>query len=105
MPDREKVMCGLECCSINTRTLSIPLCRSCPYIKEPFPCTYSLMRDALAILKEQEPKMVVKTTSTIRCPGCGKQITSKGAIHREIKYCWKCGQAITWEPPKEEDDG
>jgi len=61
------------------------------------------VRDALALLKEQEPKMVVKTTSTIRCPGCGKQITNKGAIHRDIKYCWKCGQAIMWEPPKEED--
>lgn len=53
--------------------------------------------DALALLREQEPKMVVQTTSTIRCPGCGKQITSKGALHKEIKYCWKCGQAVKWD--------
>lgn len=49
------------------------------------------------LLKEQEPMMVRLTTSTIRCPRCGKQITSRGATHREIKFCWKCGQAVKWE--------
>lgn len=49
------------------------------------------------LLKEMEPKMVVETTSTIRCPGCGKQITNRGATHREIHYCWKCGQAVKWK--------
>ena len=52
---------------------------------------------AIAMLKEQEPMMVRLTASTIRCPKCGKQITSRGAIHREIKFCWKCGQAVKWE--------
>lgn len=55
------------------------------------------IRAAIAFLKKQELKMVVQTTSTIRCPGCGKQITNKGAIHKEIKYCWKCGQAVKWD--------
>lgn len=55
------------------------------------------VEDAIALLKEQEPMMVRLTTSTIRCPKCGKQITSRGAIHREIKFCWKCGQAVKWE--------
>lgn len=53
-------------------------------------------REIVSMLREQEPKMVVETASTIRCPGCKKQITSKGAIHREVKYCWKCGQAVKW---------
>ena len=44
-----------------------------------------------------KPKRVVNTTSTVRCPNCKKQITSRGCIHREINYCWKCGQAVKWE--------
>lgn len=60
---------------------------------------YSLnaCKDALALLKAQEPMLVKHTISTIRCPKCNKQITSRGAIHKEIKYCWKCGQAVKWE--------
>ncbi len=52
--------------------------------------------DAITLLKAQEPMLVKHTTSTIRCPKCNKQITSRGAIHKEIKYCWKCGQAVKW---------
>lgn len=91
MADREKVIRGLEVCTTDFCS------EECPYYQcDGLSCHGPLMRDALALLKEQEPKMVVQTTSTIRCPGCGKQITSKGAIHREIKYCWKCGQAVKW---------
>lgn len=94
MPDREKAIRGLEHCVGEDR----PNCENCPYLMDLVGtgCYLRILRDALDILKEQEPKMVVQTTSTIRCPGCGKQITSKGAIHREIKYCWKCGQAVKW---------
>lgn len=53
--------------------------------------------EIITLLEEHEPMMVRLTTSTIRCPKCGKQITSRGAIHREIKFCWKCGQAVKWE--------
>ena len=52
---------------------------------------------AIALLKAQGPMLVKYTTSTIRCPKCNKQITSRGSIHNEIKYCWKCGQAVKWE--------
>ena len=52
---------------------------------------------AIEALKAQEPMLVKYTTSTIRCPKCNKQITSRGSIHNEIKYCWKCGQAVKWE--------
>lgn len=51
----------------------------------------------IALLKEQEPKLVRYTASTVRCPNCNKQITTKGCIHREINYCWKCGQAVKWD--------
>ena len=55
------------------------------------------IQEAVDLLKEQEPKLVRYTASTVRCPNCNKQITTKGCIHREIKYCWKCGQAVKWE--------
>jgi len=48
------------------------------------------------LLKEQEPILVKYTTSTIRCPKCNKQITNRGALHNDINYCWKCGQAVKW---------
>lgn len=57
MNDRGKVIRGLENCIINTRTLSKALCDSCPYEKAPFPCTDILMKDALAMLKEQEAEI------------------------------------------------
>lgn len=96
MPDREKVIRALTFCCYDIHTGDCS--PDCPYYDacsdgSPIP---AVMYDVLALLKEQEPKMVVQTTSTIRCPGCGKQITSKGAIHREINYCWKCGQAVKW---------
>lgn len=57
----------------------------------------SCIQEAIDLLKEQEPKLVRYTASTVRCPNCNKQITTKGCIHREIKYCWKCGQAVKWD--------
>ena len=57
----------------------------------------SCIQEAVDLLKEQEPKLVRYTASTVRCPNCNKQITTKGCIHREIKYCWKCGQAVKWD--------
>lgn len=70
-------------------------CTECPLFAED-DCNDKLMRDALELLKEQEPKLVRYTASTVRCPNCNKQITTKGCIHREINYCWKCGQAVKW---------
>lgn len=61
MPDREKVITGLECC------MSEHICRGCPY-REKGECEdggyyYSkAIEDALALLKEQ-PKI-------IRCKDC-----------------------------------
>ena len=55
------------------------------------------LHEAAELLKEQEPMLVKYTTSTIRCPKCNKQITNRGALHNDINYCWKCGQAVKWE--------
>ena len=78
MTDREKVIEGLKKLHGSEETME-------------------LLVDVITLLKEQEPKLVRYTASTVRCPNCNKQITTKGCIHREIKYCWKCGQAVKWE--------
>lgn len=51
MPDREKVMRGLEYCMV------LGCDAKCPYLKEPG-CTRVLLQDALALLKEQEPRVM-----------------------------------------------
>lgn len=55
MIDREKIIKGLETCSIKTGALR---CLECPYTKEERNtdkwCTRGLHRDILALLKEQD---------------------------------------------------
>ena len=52
MPDREKVIKGLECCEDRIQ------CENCPYGKPRYigiqGCTRELVHDALALLQEQE---------------------------------------------------
>lgn len=51
MTDREKVIRGLEACAHNMRLMQ---CVDCPYYTDKARCITTLMRDALALLKEQE---------------------------------------------------
>lgn len=54
MADREKVMRGLEACACDMRLMQ---CENCPYHTDKARCLTTLMRDALALLKEQEEKI------------------------------------------------
>ena len=65
-----------------------------------------VVRDALALLKAQEPVMVEERadTDTINCPKCGQQFARVGRdksiyldTDEEPNYCPKCGQAVKWE--------
>ena len=62
MADREKVIKGLECCSNTTewKHLADPNCEECPYAAGKDTCTtiIPLMRDALELLKAQEPRVM-----------------------------------------------
>lgn len=58
MVEREKVILGLECCS--QQRGGPELCEQCTYNKEPFPCSNALMRDALALLREQEARVMTR---------------------------------------------
>ncbi len=52
--DREKVIKGLECCK---RIEGRP-CNDCPYAGEDESCVEKMSMDALALLKEQEPRIL-----------------------------------------------
>ena len=55
MPDLKKVIKGMECCS---RTMAEPNCEECPYYKDKTDCSGEMMRDALVLLKAQEPRVM-----------------------------------------------
>ena len=51
----------------------------------------------LSAAEKQIPKKLRETVSTKRCPSCNKQVSGKGNIHPNYRYCRWCGQALDWE--------
>lgn len=62
MPDREKVIRGLGACLAAEVTEDENPCASCPYFFDEM-CQSAIKKDALALLREQEPVIV-------RCKDC-----------------------------------
>lgn len=100
MPDREKVITGLELCTNISPDGCLMLC---PY-KDEKDETYSglceqvLKQDALSLLKEQEAvKIEVKKINGSgrngRCPNCLIELNEMDYPY----YCGYCGQAVKWE--------
>ena len=64
MDKREKVIKGLECCLPMTTRNGLADCEQCPYDRKitleggVTECCHDLMADALALLKEQEPRVM-----------------------------------------------
>ena len=102
MPDREKVIKGLECCQHSSKSH----CNGCPYFYDGLcstnDCTADLASDAIALLKEQEAKTVlhreersvipVKALSGF-CPKCSHTLIYGMNKH----FCGNCGQEVKWE--------
>ena len=95
MNDREKVIKGLEC-AIGIR--GVKDCDNCPYDYD-FNCLGCdiVMRDALALLKEQEPVEPRWThpevgTNLLMCGGCGIAIP-----FGKPNYCPWCGKEVKWD--------
>lgn len=100
MPDLEKVVKALECCANGNQCTG-----KCPYdeLGDTWnDCVHLLLRDARALLKEQEPlKPVLKKirlgfhTDAVRiepcCGGCGHKLEAW------YKYCSYCGRAVKLE--------
>lgn len=100
MADREKVIKSIEICYILGHD-----CTECPLFTED-DCNDKLMRDAVTLLKEQEPIKPLITghgdfetvgTWWHECGNCRTQIDPAD------KYCRKCGKAVWWDL-KEDDD-
>ena len=97
----EKVIYSIERCICHVPDA----CRDCGYDNEPCPkCFEHLLRDALELLKAQEPILlgnqhkpyghIINANSPwiSRCPKCNKKIEGK-----QTKFCKYCGQAVKWE--------
>lgn len=96
MPDREKVIKGLECCIKESDSLYSNPCKGCPY--EGKECIDRLKADALALLKEQEavePTLIRegrnKYYNDYVCPGCDNE------LYYGQNYCSECGRKVKWE--------
>ena len=103
MVDRAEVISQLERCTLQT---DLPIrthrdaCAICHY-KRDDRCNFtSLMADALALLKEQEPvvpkKWVPKGQAMARvmgyyCPVCNTNVT-----HGD-RFCHWCGRGLKWD--------
>lgn len=95
MPDRAKVIKGLEIC-----TTRPGYCTDCPYKANCVLDSQELMEDALSLLKEQEPMPVkiVRNDYGIKlclCPGCGGNFNHE--YFEGVIYCENCGQAVIWD--------
>lgn len=94
MPDREKIIKGLECCV----TMSGDECLKCPYEHEcwdtnTFYGNSCFAADALALLQEQEPVCTEYDRAIVlfSCRDCKTQL-----LYGQ-RYCHMCGRKIKWK--------
>lgn len=107
MNKQERVIKWLESC-ISCALFKRHCATDCPYydIKSlSISCAYIARKEAIALLKRQEPKLVVDIHRAFnnltnphvpwvgKCPKCGKKIEGKNLTH----FCKYCGQAVKWE--------
>ena len=97
MAVKDRVIYDLERC-----VCKVPdACTDCSKRREglvPLECMEELMKDALELLKEQEPKPVELHTNAYGtrfyfCPKCKRELFHT----RNLNFCEKCGQAVKWE--------
>lgn len=104
MPDREKIIKGLERCLICDISVIAPeeaqnAYRECEYKVGLYCGEKKLLREAVALLKEQDTQNVVDMRlakdwyRAASCPKCNELL--KWVYHRN--YCGYCGQAVKWE--------
>ena len=91
MPDREKVIKGLE---YHLKELSVgKTCSECPYCGDN-PCEIHLVCDAMELLKQPvKPGVEHSGGGSTWWHVCG---ACKTAINPNDKYCHECGVSIDW---------
>lgn len=99
MKSRDDVIKGLECC-IDYE------CNVCHYGDdggaEDGCCSYELKKDALALLKAQEPIVPIRCSAHAHgsddvwyeCGKCGEFL---GVNRYSKQFCAKCGRPVKWE--------
>jgi len=102
MPDIEKVIKGLECCSVENDWN----CNDCPYGNPNVPiseCIHPLLTDAVALLKRREPVKAIKQgDDSYLCDNCEEtvgweEMKRYGFEKVKYKYCPYCGTAVKWD--------
>ena len=105
MPDREKVIKGLEWCMNEKHDCYRE--KGCPYENEgeDIGCKYALHRDALALLKAQEPH--VMTLGDLRDIGSVWELNTPPYLWMEINpsYRWTRGFWVAWREIYDMIDG
>lgn len=106
MPDREKVIKGLEICSElgSWHGLDCELNKAykdCPYRGCETGCVVTIAKDAIILLKEQEAiKPTINEDGEAFCV-CGENVgfipSSKDLPKIRSKYCPECGRRMEWE--------
>lgn len=95
MNDRGKVIYSIERCICHVPDA----CRDCGYDNEPCPkCFEHLLRDALSLLKAQEPipcgEKIKAGDVVLDFYECGY---CKNAIRKPWRYCPFCGKEVKWD--------
>ena len=107
MTELEKVIKGLTMCRVGHCDYR------CPYVDINVGCKNQLNDDALALLKEQEPKNVIAEKRRVllddscdepryyedtfyHCPSCDL-ILSRTHINNNIHFCNNCGREVKWD--------
>jgi len=96
MIDREKVIKGLECCE---KDEDFFICGECPYIEDKFgfDCLRKMCRDALAMLKEQEPVKPKRMNHSERASFDNYLCECKTELYYKQKFCDDCGRPVKWD--------
>ena len=95
MPDREKVIKGLEVCV--DRVPGKYTCNKCPYETDGNDCEINLTKDAAALLKEQEAKpQRYKENDIFLIPIC-PNTECNAVMNQYWHYCPYCGTRFAWD--------
>lgn len=99
MAEREKVIDGLMCLA-GEKEMHINHCDGCGYneCKSYVLCIAEIARDALSLLKAQEPipcgERIKAGDIVLDFYECGY---CKNAIRKPWRYCPFCGKAVKWD--------
>lgn len=85
----EKVIKGLECC------VGFGGCDKCPYGPDARACMEPMHKEAIALLKEQEPVIPKRFGVSWFCGNCKTKLVFTRS--NKAAYCWRCGKAVKWE--------